>query len=142
VKAKNMSDNDPIRVRRLEPADVTAACHILTSTRLCEGDGLAKRLTGLCDRPESISFVADRSGELVGVVLAVYNGFHVFLSHLAVLPGLQRHGVARHLHDELMATAKRLGATGVITDSLLTTTGFFFQLGYRTPGAIFLIHEL
>ncbi len=81
-----------------------------------------------------------RAAEVVGVVLAVYNGFHVFLSHLAVVPGLQRQGVARHLHDQLSEAARRVGAIGVITDSRLTTTGFFYQLGYRTPGVVFLLH--
>ncbi|HTU27341.1 MAG TPA: GNAT family N-acetyltransferase [Pirellulales bacterium] len=135
-----MSD-ETIQMRPMSKEDIPAVCKILTSTSLCEGKGLAERLSPLGEGGASLSLVAERSGELVGVVLAVYNGFHVFLSHLAVVPGLQRQGVARHLHDELMQTAKRLGALGVITDSRLTTTGFFYQLGYRTPGAVFLVHQ-
>ena len=135
-----MNEDQPISIRPLEAGDVAAVCQILTSTRLCEREGLTERVGALCNGPNKLSLVAVRAGEVVGVVLAVYNGFHVFLSHLAVVPGLQRQGVARHLHDELMQAARRVGAIGVITDSRLTTTGFFYQLGYRTPGVVFLLH--
>jgi predicted N-acetyltransferase YhbS len=140
-KEELMEQEQRIHIRPMQKGDVAAAGQILTSTRLCEREGLAERLVTLCQQPQSFSLVAERAGEVVGVVLAVYNGFHVFLSHLAVVPGVQRQGVAKRLHDELTENARRLGAMGVITDSRLTTTGFFYQLGYRTPGAVFLINS-
>ena len=135
-----MNEDQPITIRPLDTGDVPAACQILTSTRLVRTRGAGATCRALyADGPNRSRWSPSSAGEVVGVILAVYNGFHVFLSHLAVIPGLQRQGVARRLHDELTEAARRLGAMGVITDSRLTTTGFFYQLGYRTPGSVFLL---
>jgi predicted N-acetyltransferase YhbS len=76
------------------------------------------------------------------VLLASYNGFHVFLSHLAVAPSERRRGVGARLHEELVRLAARDGARGVIADAQLSAVGFFERVGYRTPGAVFLIRDV
>jgi GNAT superfamily N-acetyltransferase len=74
--------------------------------------------------------------------LATFNGFHIFLSHIAVHEKYQGLSIARQLHDELMTHALRLGAKGIIVHSWLRTTGFYYKLGYGIPGAVFLINRL
>jgi predicted N-acetyltransferase YhbS len=79
---------------------------------------------------------------VVGAALASFNGFHVFLSHVAVAPSHRRQGVGTALHSALVERGRSLGAAGVIVDSRLTSTPFFQRLGYRLPGAVFLIRDV
>jgi GNAT superfamily N-acetyltransferase len=74
-----------------------------------------------------------------GAALAFFNGFHLFLSHIAVVAEHQRTGAGKMLHESLIDRPRQLGATGIIADSRPTATGFIHQLGYRLPGAVFLI---
>jgi predicted N-acetyltransferase YhbS len=137
-----MSDEEAISVRRLSEGDVEAVCRILVRAGICQSLGLTGRVASLCDSAGSLCLVAARGEKVVGVVLATYNGFHVFLSHIAVAQDDQHQGIGRRLHEELTTNAWRLGAKGVIADSRLAATGFFYNLGYRTPGSVFLIHPM
>ena len=126
-------------------SDLTGVARILVSTGLCEDEDDVSRRVGLLIRGGNrLCFVAvaDRGGQVLGALLAIFNGFHVFLSHLAVHGEHRGLGVAKRLHEELLVNAARLGAKGVIADSRLTTTGFFHRLGYRVPGVVFLINRL
>ena len=101
-----------------------------------------RRRRGADDRAGGRCLVAEQRGQLVGVLLASYNAFHLFLSHVAVAPAHRRQGVGALLHDELARLARRDGAQGIIVDARLSAVGFFEALGYRTPGAVFLIRDL
>jgi GNAT superfamily N-acetyltransferase len=132
-------------VRPMDESDLIGVARILVSTGVCDDEADVSRRVGLLIREGSrLCFVAvaDRGGRVLGVLIAIFNGFHVFLSHLAVHEEHRGLGVAKRLHEELLVNAARLGAKGVIADSRLTATGFFQRLGYRLPGVVFLINRL
>jgi GNAT superfamily N-acetyltransferase len=132
----------PLAVRPLEQRDLDAAADLLVEAALCGREGLAERLGGAIGSASGRCLAAEQESRLVGVLLASYNGFHVFLSHLAVAPGQRRRGIGARLHDELARLARRDGARGIIVDARLSAVGFFEALGYRTPGAVFLIRDV
>ena len=129
-------------VRNARAEDIEDICNLLVSVHLAKPDGLVARVKrSIIVSPETC-FVAERSGEIVGVILAVFNGFHVFMSHMAVQDQSQGQGVGKILHANLVTASTKLGALGIITDSWLSATGFYHGLGYRLPGAVFVIRDL
>ena len=69
---------------------------------------------------------------------AVFSNHYHFVGHSEAGAENLR-GVLKHLHGE---TSRELNALGIITDSWLSAASFYHRLGYRTPGAIFLIKDL
>ena len=132
----------PLAVRPLERRDLDAAADLLVEAELCRREGLAERLVAAIESAGGRCLAAEQEGRLVGVLLASYNGFHVFLSHLAVARAHRRRGIGARLHGELAGLARRDGARGIIVDARLSVVGFFHALGYRTPGAVFLIRDV
>lgn len=45
------------------------------------------------------------------------------------------------VHAALVARAEALGALGIIADAWLTSTGFFYRMGYRMPGVVFMLRR-
>jgi GNAT superfamily N-acetyltransferase len=131
-----------VTVRRLADPDLAPVADLLVGAGLCDRAGLDGRLAGLVASPSGRGLVAEEDGRLVGALLASYNGFHVFLSHIAVAPSHRRRGVGARLHAELAGLARADGARGLIADSRLSAVGFFETLGYRIPGAVFLIRDI
>lgn len=132
-------------VRSMVESDLIGVARILVSTGICEDEEDVSRRVGLLLlEGNRLCFVAasDCGGHLIGALLAVFNGFHVFLSHLAIHEDHQGLGIAKRLHEVLLAHAVRLGAKGIVADSRLTATGFFHSLGYQVPGAVFLVNRL
>jgi GNAT superfamily N-acetyltransferase len=105
------------------------------------GDDAADRLPAAFDGLRTFSLVAWRGTQLAGVLLATFNGWHVFASHLAVAPAARGEGVGELLIQALLRQAATAGAKGLITDSRLSAVGFFQKLGFRLPGAVFLIKD-
>jgi len=83
--------------------------------------------------------VATRGGEVVGSVMAGYDGHRGWVNYLAVTPGLQRTGVGRAL---MAAVEARLGDAGCpkinlqIRDSNEAAIGFYEALGYRRDDVV------
>jgi N-acetylglutamate synthase-like GNAT family acetyltransferase len=75
-------------------------------------------------------------------VLSVFNGFTVFVSHIAVEETTERKGVGSALLQAVVARAKQRKATSLIVDSRLTSTTFFFRHGFSLPGAVLMIRDL
>lgn len=131
-----------VSVRQAVPADIERIAEVFVAVDLCKPDGLPAKIRHCLERsPETCLVIVD-GDDCVGAALSVFNGFHVFLSHIAVIADRQRTGVGKMLHKALVERARQLGAAGIITDSWLTSTGFYYQLGYQVPGAIFLIRGL
>src|SRR4051794_39063824 len=132
-------------VRSMVESDLIGVARILVSSGICEDEeDVSRRVRLLLLEGNRLCLVAasDRGRHLIGVLLAVFNGFHVFLSHLAIHEDHRGLGIAKRLHEVLLADAIRLGAKGIVADSRLTTTGFFYSLGYQIPGAVFLVNRL
>ena len=129
-------------VRALTAGDLNEVSQLLVESQLCEREGVADRVQLLLQQAPSWCVGAVHDRHLVGILLAIYNGFHVFLSHIAVARAYQGQGIGALLHAELVSRAYKVGAHGVIADARLSAVGFFSTLGYRLPGAIFLIRDL
>jgi predicted N-acetyltransferase YhbS len=136
-------NRDRIVVRPMTEDDIPGATHILIASGLCaDMDEVPRRLVSLLRLENHLCHIAVRGGEPSGVLLATFNGFHIILSHIDVSQVHHGMGIATRLHREVEAAAVRLGAQGIIADSWLTATGFYYKLGYRLPGAVFLIKRL
>jgi N-acetylglutamate synthase-like GNAT family acetyltransferase len=129
-------------IRQAAPADVKRIAKVFVTEGLCRPEGLEAKIgRSLECSAETCLVIFDRA-ECIGAALSVFNGFHVFLSHIAIDSTRRGTGVGKMLHDTLVDRAHQLGAAGIIADSRLTATGFFYNLGYRVPGAIFLIRDV
>ncbi len=137
-----MDKASEIVIRETRPLDVDVVSALLVRHGLVADESARQRVGYLLSADSSISLIAEHAGRAVGCLLSNYNGFHVFLSHIVVEEKWRRQGVGRRLHDELLERARKLGALGIIADSWLTATGFYYHLGYRLPGAVFLIRDV
>jgi ribosomal protein S18 acetylase RimI-like enzyme len=122
--------------------DLVAIGRLLVAEGICKAEGLTSKMARSVAASPETCVIARRDGVVVGAVLAVFKGFHVFLSHIVVSTAGQRRGIGKKLHDELVTRAAKLGAVGIITDSWLTATGLYYSLGYRLPGAVFLVRDV
>lgn len=134
--------NNEINIRVLAEKDIEAAAGILKDSKLCLQKDLEDRMKYLLSNKNNICLVAVEKAKIIGVLLSSYNGFHIFLSHICIKKEYQTQGIGEKLHKKLMEKAKQLNVEGIIADSWLTATPFFHKLGYRAPGAVFLIREL
>ncbi len=132
----------PISVRPMTLDDVEVAAEILAGAKLCPRRDARKRISFYVRLPNHCCLVAENGPDVIGIVLALFNGFHVFLSHIGVIESQRGRGVGSTLHAELVERAAQLGARGIIVDALVSAESFFRKLGYRTPGAVFLIHDV
>jgi ribosomal protein S18 acetylase RimI-like enzyme len=134
---------DEKTVRRARLSDVDKIVTILNETKVTQRTDLRKRILAYLERSADTCFVSeDKAGALDGVVLSMFNGFHIFLSHFAVIEPRRGQGIGRSLHDALLAKAKAVGALGIIVDSWLSSTPFYQRLDYHMPGAVYLIKDL
>jgi len=131
-----------IRVRAMVARDLDAVARLLVESGLCRRRGLRRRLETTIRACPPLCLVAESGRRPVGVLLGSFNGFHALLSHIAVAGRFRGLGAGRRLHSTFVRRARRLGARGSIADARLTSAGFFHRLGYRTPGAVFLIKNL
>ena len=136
-----MATTSRIGVRVMADGDVAAVARLLVASGLAPRSGLVERLRTAMATAPGLCLVAAAGRKPVGAALASFNGFHVFLSHLVVVPRLRNHGFGRRLHVGVVARATRLGAREIIVDARLDAVGYFGRLGYRRPGAVFLIRR-
>jgi predicted N-acetyltransferase YhbS len=134
-----MSD---VAVSQLTSDDFESIGRLLVDEGLCKVDGLSSRVARSASISPETCLIAKRDHAAVGALLAVFNGFHVFLSHVIVRATEQNLGIGKRLHEELVARAVKLGTIGIITDARLTATGFYYDVGYRLPGAVFLVRDV
>lgn len=135
-------DQSGLSVRRMAQADIEAASQMLYQCGLCESDEARLRLGSALSGTQTCAFIAQCGGTPVGVLLACYNGFHLYVSHIAVIKQSQSKGVGSALLEEATKHAQAVNARGIITDARLSSVGFFQKHGYRLPGAVFLIHDV
>ena len=96
-------------------------------------------LQALLDRdPESL-LVAEEDGELVGTLVAAWDGWRGGMYRLAVAPGRRRHGIARRLVE---VGERRLAALGASRIALVAlhdhedAVGFWAAAGYERDAPI------
>lgn len=129
-------------IRQATPGDVPAIASLLRARKLARGSDLRARLKQLIASDMADCFVAEEGGKVIGAVLSTFNGFNVFVSHIAVEDAVERKGVGSALLEAVITRAGERKATGLVVDSRLTSTTFFFRHGFRLPGAVLMIRDL
>ena len=129
-------------IRTATGDDVAAIAALMKARKLAKGGDLKQRLRQLVGSGMADCFVAEEGGEVIGAVLSVFNGFTVFVSHIAVEDRVERKGVGSTLLEAVVTRAKERKATSLIVDSRLTSTTFFFRHGFSLPGAVLMIRDL
>jgi N-acetylglutamate synthase-like GNAT family acetyltransferase len=129
-----------ILIRSPKQADLPALAALLAAEQF--GDDAARRLCDGYEHIRQFSLIAMSEGQLKGALIATFNGWHVFASHLVVVASSRRQGIARQLVENLFDRAREAGAKGIIADARLSAAGFCHALGFRLPGAVFLIRDL
>jgi N-acetylglutamate synthase-like GNAT family acetyltransferase len=129
-------------IREAAGADVGAMAALLRARKLATGGDIRQRVKLIVGADTADCFVAEEDGKIVGAVLSSFNGFHVFVSHIAVDETLERKGIGAALLGAVIARANKRKAEGLVVDSRLTSTTFFFRHGFRLPGAVLMIRDL
>ncbi|MEU8240548.1 GNAT family N-acetyltransferase [Actinoplanes missouriensis] len=101
------------------PVDTLAAVHALVA------------------RDPSALIVADDEGEIVGTVIAGWDGWRCHLYRLAVAPGRRREGIGGRLIAAAEERFRELGGTradAMVLDDNTTAHGIWAARGYRQQG--------
>ena len=99
----------------------------------------------LITSPGAIVLVAGEEGALVGAIVATFDGWRVYIYHVAVIPGRRRRGVARALFSEAHAHLAREGNRIVyvtVTEENEAGMALLHSLGYRAQGDIMMVNQL
>jgi N-acetylglutamate synthase-like GNAT family acetyltransferase len=128
-------------VQPLFEFDVGAAIELLASRDLVDNTTATPHIAEVCRSSLSMCLCARRGRRIVGVALAVFNGFHVFLSHIAVATDEERQGLGALLVEQLKREAAKRGARGIIADAQFRSVHFFAKQGFRLPGVVFMIAD-
>jgi ribosomal protein S18 acetylase RimI-like enzyme len=84
--------------------------------------------------PDSLVVAVDNDGNVVGTVIASWDGWRGAMYRLAVLPSLRRHGIAARLVEE---GERRLRAKGarrfhlIVLEAEAPAQGFWTAVGYE-----------
>ena len=123
------------RIRRATPADLSA---LVSLERVCFSDPWsAHSLLEAMQSETSRAFVAERSGEVVGYLMARISGPEGEILDLAVLPQERRRGAGRSL---LQAAEEALAREGVaeayleVRESNTAAIALYQAEGYRAVG--------
>lgn len=83
--------------------------------------------------------VAERSGAIVGVVMAGYEGHRGWINYLGVAPALQRSGLGRRLMAEAETKLRAAGCPKInlqVRADNRAAIAFYERLGFTVEGAI------
>jgi len=127
-----------IRVYRDEDREQVVAlwhaCGLVVPWNVPEQDIAAKRAF----QPE-LFFVAERGGEVVGSVMAGYEGHRGQINYLAVRPDLQGGGLGRELMDFAEQRLRALGAPKInlqVRARNRAVIAFYEALGYAVDDTV------
>lgn len=83
--------------------------------------------------------VAERDGEIVGTVMAGYEGHRGWINYLGVAPALQRGGLGRRLMDEAEARLRAAGCPKInlqVRPDNRAAIAFYERIGFAVEGAV------
>jgi ribosomal protein S18 acetylase RimI-like enzyme len=83
--------------------------------------------------------VAERAGEVVGTVMAGYEGHRGWINYLGVAPALQRGGLGRRLMDEAEARLRAAGCPKInlqVRPDNRVAIAFYERIGFAVEGAV------
>ncbi len=117
--------------------------------RLWDGAGLGKTAPdeweALVTGPTSAILVAEDAGDIVGTVVATYDGWRAYIYHVAVDPWRRREGIGRALMMEAETYLIEAGARYVFTmvsDRNTEGLALLGETGYLPEGEIVLAKRL
>ena len=139
--AGNASHGSSI-VRTMTRDDVESACGILVDQGLCAADGLPERLAATLEMVNADYLVAEEDGAIVGVTLSVFDLFTSIVSYMAVAPCAERRHIGRQMMDELVRRTRARDGKNIVVGSWLSAAGFYEAMGFRMPGAVFLVRDV
>lgn len=130
----------PIAIRSFTSADADAVVALWVACGLTRphNDPLKDIARKLRVNPEWF-LVAERAGEIVGTVMAGYEGHRGWINYLGVAPALQRSGLGRRL---MAAAETHLRAAGCPKINLQVrpdnkiAIAFYERIGFAVEGAI------
>lgn len=99
----------------------------------------AEGIEALFDRDSAALLVAEESGELVGSLVAAWDGWRGNMYRLAVLPSHRRRGLALRLVEAGERRLRELGARRIALVALQDhedAVGFWVAAGYERDGRI------
>ena len=129
-------------IRSMTRDDLDSACRILIERELCSAEGLQQRLSAMLELVNADYLVAEEDGGIVGVTLSVFDGFSSIVSYVAVATGAERRGIGHQMMDELVRRTQARGGRNIVVASWLNAAGFYESMGFRTPGAVFLVRDV
>lgn len=117
--------------------------------RLWDASGLGKTAPDEWDAliagPTSAILVAEEVGDIIGAVVATYDGWRAYIYHVAVDPWRRREGIARALMREAETYLTEAGARYVFTmvsDQNTEGLALLGETGYLPEGDIVLAKRL
>ncbi len=139
-------DHSTLVVRRFAPNDEGAVVALWEAAGLTRpwNDPRKDIARKLAVQPEGF-IVAVADGEIVGTVMAGYDGHRGWVNYLAVLPPARRSGVGRSLMAEAERVLEMLGCPKVnlqIRATNLAAVRFYEALGYSTDDVVSLGRRL
>ena len=123
-------------------AHVAEVAELFLSQGVCRRGRLRQRIRTALAATPGLSVVAEADGRVVGAALACFDGFHVHISNFAVDDDYHRLGIGTRLHRAIERWARRFDAQAIVAGAWMKSTGFYDQLGYRTPGVVYLVNDL
>ena len=125
---------DDVRIRAATATDFTQVLELWRSI---------DRHVGLADRIEHLDtlhmhspdlfLIAEREGEVIGTLIAGWDGWRAQMARLAVAPALRRRGIARRLVEEGERRLREMGAKRIyalVDRSSDPAQPFWASLGY------------
>ncbi|WP_415907797.1 GNAT family acetyltransferase [Oleiharenicola sp. Vm1] len=135
-----MSDSETIVIRPFNAADTVAVVELwracgLTRPQNDPHKDIARKLQV---NPEWF-LVAARGNEIVGTVMAGYEGHRGWINYLGVAPALQRGGLGRRLMTEAEARLRAAGCPKInlqVRPDNTVAIAFYERIGFAVEGAI------
>ena len=123
-------------------SDLGSTCRILVDQGLCSAEGLEQRLSATLDMTNADYLVVEEDGAIVGVTLSVFDGFTSFVSYMAVDLGKERRQIGRQMILELVRRTQARDGKNLVVASWLSAAGFYYEMEFRMPGAVYLVREV
>jgi len=135
-----MSDSEAIVIRPFNAADAVAVVELwracgLTRPQNDPHKDIARKLQV---NPEWF-LVAARGNEIVGTVMAGYEGHRGWINYLGVAPAFQRGGLGRRLMAEAEARLRAAGCPKInlqVRPDNTAAIAFYERIGFAVEGAI------
>lgn len=135
-----MREPEPISIRPYAPPDEAAVLAVWRGCGLVRPQNDPKKdiARKLQVQPE-LFLVAERDGQIVGTVMAGYEGHRGWINYLGVVPEYQRGGLGRQLMAEAETRLRAAGCPKInlqVRPDNRAAVAFYERLGFSVEGAI------